>query len=128
MNSTTLPQHPDAIPILPHRRKRPPQKFLDLFYEKPNPHRSLEDLHRFAHRDVADFSDRDLLMERDAVWLRLILERPAVDDWLWERHGRLLAEQEQRRRSLATVASDNTPRPLEAKTVIVRRNGKEVAL
>src|SRR5215211_6465703 len=111
-----------STPILPHKPKRPPKRFLDIFYMKPIAHRSLEDLHRFEHRDVASFSDRDLLMERDAVWLRIILERPADDDWLFDRHSHLLAEQEQRRRSLATVASDNAPTPIQAQAVIVRRN------
>jgi hypothetical protein len=116
-----------TIPILPYRHKRPPQRFLDLFYKRPNPNRSFEDLHRFQHDDLAGFSDRDLLMERDQVWLRLILERPAEDDWLWERHARLIAEQEHRRRSLTTLASDHAQKPSEEKSIIVRRNGKEVA-
>src|SRR4051812_24113196 len=96
MNDTSILLDPqtraDAMPAPAEcsARSREYSKFetlttlLDLIYPRPKPLLRLEEWDREHHNDLASFSDRDLLMERDRVWLRLILERSADGDWMFE--------------------------------------------
>jgi hypothetical protein len=112
-------------PILSYQPKRLPEPFLERFYERPKPLRSLEDHRRFFHEDIADLSHRDLETELYRVVLRISLELPPDDDWLFERKARLFAEQERRGRIYIEEARARR-QSTSGNPIIVRRNGKEV--
>lgn len=58
---------------------------LELMYGCPEPMRSREEYQRFTHEDLQGFTRERLIVERDRLWHRLLVDK-RPDPWLVQRH------------------------------------------
>jgi hypothetical protein len=66
-------------------------------YAMPDPLYRLEEYERFLNLDLPALTDLELAIELSCVWRRISIEKPKLDDWLYERRQAIFRERDRRR-------------------------------